>query len=101
MTNRYIVDETIATLTEAEYRHSVSESTGSVQKFALAPLYQALDNESLLRDGVSKEKVIDIMFAFTGTWGSSESEEIATGDVSADISDMALELDAAGLLVED
>ena len=101
MNNRYIVDETIATLTEAEYRHSVSESISSVRKFDLDPLYQALDNESLLREGVEKDKVIDIMFGFTGSWGSSESEEIAAGDVSADISDMALELDAAGFLVED
>jgi hypothetical protein len=101
MNNRYIVDETIAILTEAEYKYSVAESTEIVRKFDLDPLYQALDNESLLIPGVSKEKVIDILFPFTGSWGSSEVEEIAAGDISADIVDMALALDTEGLLVED
>ena len=101
MNNRYIVDETIATLTEAEYKHSVSESTSTVRKFDLDPLYQALDNECLILPGVSKEKVIDILFPFTESWGSSEVEEIAADDIAADIIDMALALDTEGLLVED
>lgn len=101
MNNRYIVDETIAILTEAEYKHSVAESTYTVRKFDLDPLYQALDNERLILPGISKEKVIDVLFPFTASWGSSEVEEIATGDISADIVDMALALDTEGMLVED
>lgn len=101
MNNRYIVDETIAILTEAEYKHSVAESTDTVRKFDLDPLYQALDTECLILPGISKEKVIDVLFPFTASWGSSEVEEIATGDISADIVDMALALDTEGMLVED
>lgn len=101
MNNRYIVDETIAALTEAEYKHSVAEKTDTVHKFHLDPLYQALENEDLLRNGASKEEVIDILFSFTGAWGSSTAEDITAGDISADIIDMALELEEEGFLVAD
>lgn len=101
MNNRYIVDEAITVLTEAEYKHSVAESTDSVRRFDLDPLYQALDKKELLRSSASKEDVIDIMFSFTGSWGSSAAGEITVGDIAADIIDMALELEDEGLLVED
>lgn len=101
MNNRYIVDEAITVLTEAEYKHSVAESTDSVRRFDLDPLYQALEKKELLRGEASKEDVIDILFSFTGSWGSSTVGEITVGDIAADIIDMALELEDEGLLVED
>jgi hypothetical protein len=101
MNNRYTVDEAILVLAEAEYKHSIAESTNEIRKFDLDPLYQALDKGELLREMTSKDEVIDILFSFTGAWGRSEIDEIASADISADIIDMALVLEEKGLLVED
>jgi hypothetical protein len=101
MNNRYIVDETIAVLAETEYKHSIAESSSEIRKFDLDPLYQALEKGELLRGMISKDEVIDILFSFTGAWGRSEIDEIASADISADIIDMALVLEEKGFLVED